>query len=296
VVKKERKRAEARRLRRELGWSLRRIAHELNVSLSSVSLWVREVPLPSDRAPEPTPSQIVGGRSGPVDCRRCSRCERSLPLDRFSRNGDGYQWWCRECFAEYFRKRGQLHREQSREAQVRRRQRAQEFILGYLQHFSCLDCGQADPAVLEFDHVGPKRGNVSWLAVDGLSVKALRKEMAECEVVCANCHRWRTARRCGSWRLDPSRLELDPLLDRGRRRNLFHARDVMLKSGCVDCGIRDLVVLEFDHVGNKTANVMTLAQMGGSLERLTREIDECEVRCANCHRRRTRARGQLPSR
>ena len=70
----------------------------------------------------------------------------------------------------------------------------------------------------------------------------------------------------------------------------------MLKSGCVDCGIRDLVVLEFDHVGNKTANVMTLAQMGGSLERLKREIDECEVRWANCHRRRTRARGQLPSR
>jgi hypothetical protein len=52
------------------------------------------------------------------------------------------------------------------------------------------------------------------------------------------------------------------------------------------------VVLEFDHVGAKTQNVSRLASQEVSLERISREIAECEIRCANCHRRKTAARGQ----
>src|SRR3954451_2996288 len=37
--------AEARRLRRELGMPMKRIAREVGVSLSSVSLWVRDIEL-----------------------------------------------------------------------------------------------------------------------------------------------------------------------------------------------------------------------------------------------------------
>jgi hypothetical protein len=58
-------------------------------------------------------------------------------------------------------------------------------------------------------------------------------------------------------------------------------------SGCADCGLRDMCVLDFDHVGPKQANVVWLANSGCRLERLIAEIERCEVRCANCHRRRT---------
>ena len=50
--------------------------------------------------------------------------------------------------------------------------------------------------VLEFDHLGDKAFNIG----EGLrdrSWRAIVEEMAKCEVVCANCHRRRTARRAG---------------------------------------------------------------------------------------------------
>lgn len=63
----------------------------------------------------------------------------------------------------------------------------------------------------------------------------------------------------------------------------------VLSSGCVDCAERDPVVLEFDHVGNKTAKVAVLCPWA-SLKRLEEEISQCVIRCCNCHRLVTHAR------
>jgi hypothetical protein len=57
---------------------------------------------------------------------------------------------------------------------------------------------------------------------------------------------------------------------------------------CVDCGETDPVVLEFDHRENKVSSVSQMAcQRTASLELLKVEIAKCDVRCANCHRRKT---------
>lgn len=56
---------------------------------------------------------------------------------------------------------------------------------------------------------------------------------------------------------------------------------------CVDCGEADFVCLEVDHVrGEKKSNV---AEMVGDYcwEKIEQEIAKCDVRCANCHRRKT---------
>ncbi len=54
---------------------------------------------------------------------------------------------------------------------------------------------------------------------------------------------------------------------------------------CVDCGITDIRVLEFDHVrGKKLGNISWAVQQTWSKERLLDEISKCEVRCCNCHR------------
>ena len=55
---------------------------------------------------------------------------------------------------------------------------------------------------------------------------------------------------------------------------------------CVDCGVDDLVVLELDHLRDKEHNVTTMFS-GYSWNRILKEINKCEVVCANCHRRRT---------
>lgn len=57
---------------------------------------------------------------------------------------------------------------------------------------------------------------------------------------------------------------------------------------CVDCGEPDVVVLEFDHVrGQKSGRLATMIANGGSWAKIEEEIAKCDVRCANCHRRKT---------
>lgn len=267
---------------------MRRIAAELGVALSSVSLWVRDLPTPPPtprrRAPRPKkPSLPVA-----VGTHHCPRCDMTLPLSAFNRSGEGHQGWCRACFRAYFKERGQLHRDQCAAGKRRRIEAALAHVDQYLEARSCSDCGEADPNVLEFDHVGTKRDHVSWLVWKGPSIEMLQEEISQCEVVCVNCHRRRTARRGGSWRAS-RRVDVNGG-DRlpHERRAIRFVREHLLESRCADCGTNELAVLDFDHIGPKTARVMKLACDGYSLRRIQAEIDQCEVRCANCHRRRTR--------
>ena len=67
--------------------------------------------------------------------------------------------------------------------------------------------------------------------------------------------------------------------------------EYLTKHPCADCGLTDIRVLEFDHIGNeKNANISELIK-NGSLTKIQKEISLCEVVCANCHRIRTMARG-----
>lgn len=58
---------------------------------------------------------------------------------------------------------------------------------------------------------------------------------------------------------------------------------------CVDCGTTDIRVLELDHrdAATKTAGVAALLRRTLSWEAVAAEIAKCDVRCVNCHRRRT---------
>jgi hypothetical protein len=88
-------------------------------------------------------------------------------------------------------------------------------VYEYLLEHPCLDCGETDPVVLEFDHIGEKTGNVSGML--GRRWSTIEAEIAKCEVVCANCHRRRTAERGGWLRVEFGRGPEDepPTLDPG---------------------------------------------------------------------------------
>ena len=63
--------------------------------------------------------------------------------------------------------------------------------------------------------------------------------------------------------------------------------DYLASHPCIDCGLTEVPVLDFDHVrGEKTCDVRALVTGWASLNRLKEEIAKCEVRCANDHRRR----------
>jgi transposase-like protein len=293
VRRKDAEREEARRLRRELGWSVARIARELGVAKSSVSVWARDLGTsPTRIAPARPPGalparRLLVWRSGKL--RRCSRCRYELPLECFNRLGDGRQWYCRLCFAAYFRARGDLHRDQSKTAKKARIRQLRAHVLEYLREHTCADCGEGDPVVLEFDHIGDKAASVAELVSGGAPLTEIDAEITRCEVVCAACHRRRTARRAG-WRRAGLQRPMRPYATPSITRNFAHLYAVLLRSPCVDCGESDPLVLEFDHLRDKRNAVTRLAWHGCSLATIDAEIAKCEIRCANCHRRATAAR------
>lgn len=83
------------------------------------------------------------------------------------------------------------------------RDRNREFIWDYLEKNPCITCGEDDPIVLEFDHRDPaeKVDTISRLALSA-SLATITAEIAKCDVLCAHCHRRRTAKQFGwyAWR------------------------------------------------------------------------------------------------
>lgn len=75
--------------------------------------------------------------------------------------------------------------------------------------------------------------------------------------------------------------------DRTRRENQARAWEYLGVHSCVDCGETDPVVLQFDHLGDKLRDVSTMILSGFAWATIQAEIEKCQVRCVNCHRRKT---------
>ncbi len=70
------------------------------------------------------------------------------------------------------------------------------FVAWVKSRSCCVDCGEDNPVVLDFDHVvGEKVMNISDMARTCYSRDTLMDEIDKCEVRCSNCHRIVTAKR-----------------------------------------------------------------------------------------------------
>ncbi len=85
-------------------------------------------------------------------------------------------------------------------------------MFGYLTEHPCVDCGELDPIVLDFDHARDKSANVSDLVASRASIEDVRKEIEKCAVRCANCHRRRTVFQLKGYRslMSATREGLEP--------------------------------------------------------------------------------------
>ena len=76
--------------------------------------------------------------------------------------------------------------------------RIQKYLQEYKRKGKCKDCGISGarhPEIFDFDHLGGKTFEIGGWAKSVLSLERVQAEMKKCELVCANCHRIRTAKR-----------------------------------------------------------------------------------------------------
>lgn len=108
----------------------------------------------------------------------------------------------RQYAKDHYQKNKALYKERARTWSDRQAVLLRDFILKHLEAHHCVDCGERDPIVLEFDHREDERKSFPVGEAMNLScsIETLRSEIAKCDVRCANCHRRKTAISRGWYR------------------------------------------------------------------------------------------------
>src|ERR1044071_2376164 len=134
----------------------------------------------------------------------CSNCKIEKPLDDFppSKGIPNGHSRCRPCKQEYDRlyhaNRDASKKKIKQDKQNLREKQLRQFIWNYKLTHPCIDCGNSNPIVLEFDHNdGVIKVNDICSMAKGYSLVRIEAEIAKCVVRCANCHRIRTHKQFG---------------------------------------------------------------------------------------------------
>ena len=136
--------------------------------------------------------------------KKCTTCKYDKELSEFNKNKsrkDGLNTVCKECSRnrskQYYAENGEIHKDNVVNRNRKHRKVLQNYVIQYLNNHPCTDCGNTDLRVLEFDHLPQfiKSKDISRLLACCVSVSTLEKEIAKCDVVCANCHKIRTVER-----------------------------------------------------------------------------------------------------
>jgi hypothetical protein len=139
--------------------------------------------------------------------------------------------------------------------------------LDVLPHYKrCYDCGAVKP-----------------IAAFALANKAKGTRQGRCRLCHAAYRRAHYLRNRETYiRQEVARIK------RYREENRPKIHEYLRTHPCVDCGETNIVVLDFDHRDSATkAHSVTVLARHKPWPRVLAEIAKCEVRCANCHRRRT---------
>jgi hypothetical protein len=152
--------------------------------------------------PTPIAGALASVESG---FRRCTGCGETRPLEDFSyrdRARGPRRARCRFCMRIYAREHYRRNKARYTTADWGRKRSSRGDLIRevaeYLRAHPCVDCGESDPFVLEFDHRdrADKLETVAFLRVRGRRDELLA-EIEKCEVRCSNCHQRRTAKQFG---------------------------------------------------------------------------------------------------
>lgn len=144
----------------------------------------------------------------------CTKCKKEKLLDQFNfrlKKTGLRQYQCKDCTRAFLRSHYERNREyylaKARKRNTEKRLEVQGFIKNYLLKHPCVDCGESDIVVLEFDHRGNKSTEVANLIRGRNLLSTVKEEVEKCDVRCSNCHRRKTARDFG-WSKNIDKMSL----------------------------------------------------------------------------------------
>lgn len=145
-------------------------------------------------------------------CRLCQTQKRLQDFAWKSKVNNKKQSYCKDCqnirSKDHYKKNRELYLVKAKKRNKIVLGQIQEYVWQYLSAHPCIDCGESDIVVLEFDHQGDKRYTLSEIIKGRSSLMRVKKEIEKCTVRCANCHRKKTAKDFGWKKAKFSKLPL----------------------------------------------------------------------------------------
>ena len=108
---------------------------------------------------------------------------------------------CKQCTNKYskqhYRNNVEAYVARTKNNTAKYKENNRQLVYEFKLSNPCTSCGESNPIVLEFDHIDPKtkRNDISTMAAHGYSIATLEKEIEKCIILCANCHRQKTAKQ-----------------------------------------------------------------------------------------------------
>jgi hypothetical protein len=134
-------------------------------------------------------------------CRKCKIKKIASEFSRRSSNKKRLFSWCKKCsnahsVEKYIQnmKNENYKTLRNRDLRENRKKRAiskYEWLAQYKHSRGCIDCGEKNPLVLQFDHMGLKEFNISN-RVYSHGIDKLKIEIEKTVVRCGNCHKMKT--------------------------------------------------------------------------------------------------------
>ena len=91
--------------------------------------------------------------------KKCGRCKVEKPIEEFNfkkKNLGTRQKSCKDCtrleVRNHYQKNKNYYLEKARKRNKEIQKNTQKYIWEYLLQHPCIDCGEKDPVVLDFDH------------------------------------------------------------------------------------------------------------------------------------------------
>lgn len=139
--------------------------------------------------------------------RVCSKCGKEKDIEEFplrNKFTQRRQSHCKDCSLEmgrdWYQRNKDYQKANARRHTTEYRDTLREYLWDYLLTHPCESCGEGDPVVLEFHHIGEKDMAISEMITRITSVDRLEEELKKCQVLCSNCHRRLTAKERGWFR------------------------------------------------------------------------------------------------